>query len=337
MIPLQPLAVSDVLGGTFSAFGRHWKPLIGIAALVHGAALLLVGGAAALAFWGHVDTFHALERAGRNDSPVGSEVTTLAVSFGLVAVLGAVCLLFATAVSHAASTVALQEAVLGRPTTFRGVWRRAVRRVPAVAGTLLIPALSLLVLMALFLTGYIALMLAYVEDVGGSAANWLAAVGVLGALLFVPVAVWLWVSFAFAPAIAVFESAGPMQALRRSARLVKGSWWRIFGISLLVYVMAWMASWLIQIPFSVLSIFSLIPSMAAVAPNAGEELTAVQVILSMSGYLLITLLGSFVSQIVVIFFPQLATGLLYVDQRIRRENLAPSLAEAAFGPPPPQH
>ncbi len=334
VIPLRPLDVGDVLGGTFAAFGRHWKPLIGIAAVVHAAALLLVGGAAALAFWGNVDTFDALERADRNGTAVASEVTSLAVSFGLVAVLGAVCLLFATAMTQAASAVALQEAVLGRPTTFREVWRRAVRRVPAVAGALLLPALAAAVLMVLLMIGYVGLMMAVVEDVGGSAANWLAAVGLLGGLLLVPVVVWLWVRFAFAPAVAVFESAGAMQALRRSARLVRGSWWRIFGISLLVYAMAWAASWLIQIPFSLLGMFSLVPSMAA-APTTGEEVSLVQMVLAVGGYVLIILVGSFVSQLVVVFFPQLATGLLYVDQRIRREHLAPALAEAAYGPPPP--
>ncbi|MFJ2742081.1 hypothetical protein ACIO3O_20750 [Streptomyces sp. NPDC087440] len=337
MIPLHPLAVSDVLGGTFSAFGRHWKPLIGTAVLSYGAALLVTAGAVALGIWAHLDTFDALERADRADdnAALASEVISLAVGFGLVAVVGMVCMMFATAMTQAASPAALQEAVLGRPTTFGVVWRRAISRAPAVLGTLALPWLAAFLVMALFTTGYVALMVAAVEHQGGDLAKILAGVGLGLGLLLVPLMIWLWVLFSLAPSVAVFEAAGPMQALRRSARLVKGSWWRIFGISLLVYAMAMVASSLIQVPFSFLGLFSMIPGLGLTS-QVGEDAAVVQVFLSMGGYLLFTLLGSFVSQIVTTFFPQLAIGLLYVDQRIRRENLAPSLAEAAYGPPP-QH
>ncbi|MCX5201980.1 hypothetical protein OG897_11020 [Streptomyces sp. NBC_00237] len=338
VIPLRPLALSDILNGTFSAFGRYWKPLLGTAVLAYGAALLVTGAAVAIGIWANQDTFHAAEAADRanDDAALASELIALAVGFGVVAVVGMVCMLLATAVTQAASPAVLQEAVLGRPATFGVVWRRAVNRAPAVIGVLLIPWLVGFLMVALLMTGYVALMLSVVEHQGGGLANVLAGVGLITGLLLMPVAIWLWTLFSLAPAVAVFESASPMRALRRSARLVKGSWWRIFGITLLVYAMAMVAGSIIQVPFSFLGMFSMIPSFG-LTTQADESTAVVQVFLSVGGYVLITLLGSFVSQIITTFFPQLSTGLLYVDQRIRRENLAPALAEAAHLPPPPPY
>ncbi|MEU8888355.1 hypothetical protein [Streptomyces sp. NPDC048442] len=336
VIPLRPLGVSDILNGTFAAFGRHWKQLVGIAALAYGAALLVTCGAVALAISRLTGEFRAIESALRasDESRLPDPLITIGWTFGAAAAVGMLSLLLATALTQAASPAALQEAVLGRPTTFGAVWSRAVRRLPAVLGALLLPWLAGLLVMGLLMTGYVALMIALVEQGGGEAAGVLAAVGIGGGLLLVPVTIWLWVLFSLAPTVAVFESAGPVQALRRSARLVKGSWWRILGITLLVMAMAMVASSLIQIPFSFLGMFSMVPSIGYTGSN---EAAALQALTSAGTYLLITMLGSFVSQIVVAFFPQLTTGLLYVDQRIRRENLAEALAEASHIPPQRQY
>jgi hypothetical protein len=53
----------------------------------------------------------------------------------------------------------------------------------------------------------------------------------------------------------------------------------------------------------------------------------------MSGYIAFVLLGQLIGQLVSATFPLLVTGLLYVDRRMRTENLGPVLAEAATVPP----
>jgi hypothetical protein len=334
VIPLRPLTVSDILGGTFAAFGRHWKQLIGTAAVVYGLALLITGGAVAVAIDSVTDEFHVIEQSIRANEahPPWDAFRSIGLTFGVVALVGLVCLLLATAMTQAASPAALQEAVLGRRTTFGAIWSRSVRRLPSVLGVLLVPWLISFAVMALLVTGYVALMFTLLDRGSNDLASTLTGVGLLGALLLGPVAIWLWVLFSLAPAVAVFETAGPMRALRRSAQLVRGSWWRIFGITMLVMAMAMVASWFIQVPFGFLGMFSMFPGLDF-DPGASDEAQAIQLMLSMGGYLLITMLGGFVSQILVTFFPQLATGLLYVDQRIRRENLAPALADAAQVPP----
>lgn len=110
---------------------------------------------------------------------------------------------------------------------------------------------------------------------------------------------------------------------------MRGDWWRIFGISLLAMVMAAVASYIIQLPFSILGMF---PGMIGME-SLGSDPNPTAVIVAMSGYLVVSLLGQLVGQLVSATFPQLVTGLLYVDRRMRNENLGPVLAEAAAVPP----
>ena len=56
-------------------------------------------------------------------------------------------------------------------------------------------------------------------------------------LLCLPVAIWLAVRWSVAVPALLAESIGPIQALGRSWRLTRGSWWRLFGILLLLYLL----------------------------------------------------------------------------------------------------
>jgi hypothetical protein len=59
----------------------------------------------------------------------------------------------------------------------------------------------------------------------------LAAIGVVtGTLLFFVPGVWLAVRWYFIPQAVVLDGARGVAALRRSAALVNGTWWRVFGI-----------------------------------------------------------------------------------------------------------
>ncbi|MFI6081851.1 hypothetical protein ACIBBB_12875 [Streptomyces sp. NPDC051217] len=51
---------------------------------------------------------------------------------------------------------------------------------------------------------------------------------------------------AAAPAAVVIESRGPVDALHRSVELVRGSWWRVCGISLPAFVIASIAGMVLQ-------------------------------------------------------------------------------------------
>ncbi|MFE4216343.1 hypothetical protein [Streptomyces sp. NPDC056844] len=338
VIPLAPLKLGDVLGGAFSTMGRYWKQLFGLAAALYGGAALLMGAAVAVAYSavsGHLDHVISLDY---DESASSTDIVPLVVAGGVLALLGIVTMAIVSGLMYAAVPAVLQEAVLGRPAAFAAVWRKAWAHVAPVIGALILTALVATVPVLLVMAAFIGVIISVLTmDSGGGAAT-AVTLGILGALVTGPLAAWIWIKVCLAPAAVVFEGRGPVAALRRSAELVRGDWWRIFGITLLAALIAGAAGYVIQIPFSVLGLF---PGMIGTA-SLEEDPSPTAVIVAMSGYMVATLLGQLVSQIISTTFPQLVTGLLYVDRRMRTENLGPALAEAAGvpaqgGPMPPPY
>lgn len=329
VIPLAPLRLGDVLNGAFSTMGKYWKQLFGMGVALYGGAALLMAAAVAIAYSAVADPLDRLVSLSYEEEPASSDIVSLVTAVGVLAVLGIITMMIVSGLMYAAVPAVLQEAVLGRPVGFSTVWRRAWSNLAPVIGTLILTALIMVVPMALIMTAFFGVIIAVISldsGSGGSAAA--ITIGVLGALATGPLAVWLWVKFCLAPAVVVFEGQRPVAALRRSAQLVRGDWWRIFGIMLLVYVMAGAAGYFIQLPFSVLGMF---PGMIG-ASSLGDDPSPTAIMVAMGGYFVASLLGQMISQIISTTFPQLVTGLLYVDRRIRTEDLGPVLAEAAGVP-----
>ncbi|MFF9686444.1 hypothetical protein [Streptomyces sp. NPDC014623] len=328
VIPLAPLRLGDVLGGAFSTMGRYGKQLFGLAAALYGGAALLMAAAVAAAYSavsGHLERVVSLDYG---EGASSSDVVPLVLAGCLLALLGIAAMAIVSGLMYAAVPTVLQEAVLGRPITLATVWRRAWTRVVPVIGTLILTALFALVPVVLLMAAFVAVIISLVTMDSDGGAGVAITLGVLGALLTGPLAVWLWIKVCLAPAAVVFEGQRPVAALRRSSQLVRGDWWRIFGIMLLAGLMAGVAGYVIQMPFSILGLF---PGMIGTA-SLDEDPSPAAVMVAMSGYLIATLLGQLISQIISTTFPQLVTGLLYVDRRIRTENLGPVLAEAAGVP-----
>lgn len=339
VIPLAPLRVSDMLSGAFSTLGRYWKPLIGIALTLFGAATLVMIAAlvvAASAVATHWDEL----TSDSPGSPDAAELVPLGIAFGVLMIVGLIIYMLASAVVQAAVPVVLQEAVLGRPLRFGEVWRRAWSRVWSIIGTVFLTGLIMIVPMALFLAGFTGLMIYTISLGDEDGVVPLIVTGLVGVLIVGPVAVWLWVRFSLAPTVVVFEQQRPVAALRRSAQLVRGTWWRVFGVGLLAYTLASMMGFMIQMPFQMAGA---LPGMFDPADLDADPSNGT-IIAVIGSVMLLSFLSQMISQLITAIFPPLVVGLLYVDLRMRTENLGPVLAEAAattlpeqYGPPPPAH
>lgn len=58
-------------------------------------------------------------------------------------------------------------------------------------------------------------------------------IGILASLpllIVLPLAIFVWVRWGVADVIVALEPVGPLEAFRKSWRLVRGSWWHVFGI-----------------------------------------------------------------------------------------------------------
>ncbi|GGY56487.1 DUF7847 domain-containing protein [Streptomyces omiyaensis] len=328
VIPLAPLDLNHVLGGAFAAYRRHWKVLLGITLVSYALAALLIAGVVTAAWaglsdrWAHTSTAEDVSL---------SDLTPLFTLLGAIWLACSVGLLLATALLHSAVAVVVQEAVLGRRVGFGTVWRRAWSRLGPVLGAVLLSAVAAVVPALLLMAGFFLLLAAMVASIGaddGSGAGW-AVTGVLFLLLALaatPPALWLWVRFSLAPTAAVVESAGTLTALRRSAQLVRGAWWRIFGYTLVMLVIV------AGVTFVVQTAVSLVTQASLFAAPLTQHATPGTIFFSTGTAAVVSTLLMLLTQAVLGPLQPLASGLLYVDQRIRRENLAPVLARAAGRP-----
>jgi hypothetical protein len=121
-------------------------------------------------------------------------------------VVGAIGVLIAAVLVTAMVAATLDELDAGRRPRERDAYRFVRGRLGMLAGTVVREVLAVLVLL----------------------------VTVVG----IPVAAYLLVRWAFATQAAVIEKLPPRRALQRSAELVHGRWWRIFGITATVNVLA---------------------------------------------------------------------------------------------------
>lgn len=78
-------------------------------------------------------------------------------------------------------------------------------------------------------------------------------VAILGGFLMVVaffVALWLGVRLSLLYPVLIVEGVGPVDALRRSYRLVKGRWWRVFGTMLLAALVTGIVAQIAALPFA---------------------------------------------------------------------------------------
>jgi hypothetical protein len=235
---------------------------------------------AALYLWAQSALFTPSARANMtqfNDPRAVLVLLALALlhSLGLVVLMGA-------------ATRYVSERVLSRAVTFRSAWAPALRRAPALAATAVL------------------LLLAAMAPVAASALVELVAspLGALSIFLTLPLAIHIGIRVSMAPQVLILEGAGPVQALRRSWRLLRGSVWRTVGLMALVFLVLLGVGEGLVIVLELLLIY--LPSALGVHISADALLPLQSVITSAANVLTLPL------------YPAAFT-LFYYDLRVRRE------------------
>jgi hypothetical protein len=218
---------------------------------------------------------------GRIDGLAGSMVS------GLLSMVIAV--VFPAVLSGLLFTV-LSRAVLGQQIGVREAWRAVAQRLPGLIGLTALVGLAVGAIVAVpFAVGLV-----------GSATGSPWAI-LLAALLFFVAAVgaaYLTVVWLLAPVAYALEPIGVTAALGRSRQLVRGDWWRTFAILLL-------SGLIVVIPAIIIR--GLFGAITLEAPDAATMVRA-----AIASLLVTTFASPFIAGIM---------GLLYVDQRIRKERL----------------
>lgn len=308
VIPLRPLGVGEILDGAVTTIRRNPAAMLGLSAVVAVVSQVLVLGASWL-FLSDIATADQLSSAATPDElldAVSSSVAPFLVS-AFVTWVGTV---FVTGVL----TVVVGRAVLGENLTAGQAWNAAKGRLLRLLGlTFVYTVIWLGALIVIFVASALAGLLG--SDV-------VVPLMVIGAVAAIPVGVWLYVRYALAGPSLMLETTdtgnggarplGITGAFRRSAQLVRGSWWRVFGILVLVNVIVWIITQVVAVPFN-------IPTLVGGGLNDNTSF----------GALAISSLGGIVAGTITAPFSAAATALLYIDRRIRREGLDLELARAA--------
>ncbi|GAA2514198.1 hypothetical protein [Streptomyces gobitricini] len=309
VIPLRPLGVGEILDGAVSTLRAHWRTVLAITLTV--SVITQIGDILFQRFL--VPAPPQLSADATPEEALQQSVESLKAS--LIS-LGPTTLLtlIGTFITTALLTVVISRAVLGRPVTLSDAWREARPRLPQLLGlTLLLPVLSAALMAIGLLPGLL---------IDGSPADVL--VTALGGVAAVAVILWLLVRFSLSYSVLMLERQGVIASLKRSAKLVQGAWWRIFGILTLTMLMMFIISMMIAVPFTVIAFAvdgsGLSGLFAGTTPQFGLV------------FLIITGIGAVIAASITYPISSGVSVLLYIDQRIRREALDLELARAAGVP-----
>ncbi|MFD3500078.1 glycerophosphoryl diester phosphodiesterase membrane domain-containing protein [Streptomyces sp. NPDC058678] len=308
VIPLRPLGVGEILDGAVSTMRTYWRTVLGISltvAIVTEIVVILLQGLVLN------DTTDA--EALNDPSATLSEVTRAMGDAMLGSAVVFAITLIGTVMATALLTTVTSRAVLGRPVTTGEAWRDARPQVMKLLGLIL---LLMLITVGIVLVGVLPGILVAVSGAAGPGA----AIAVLGGLGAGLVAVWLMIRFSLASPALMLEKQGIVKSMSRSGKLVRGSWWRVFGIQFLAAIIANIVAAIVVIPFTFLA-----------AAFSGDGVTGFMEGTGGLGwtFLIISGIGSVIGSMITFPITAGVTVLLYIDQRIRREALDLELARAA--------
>ncbi|MFB9376609.1 glycerophosphoryl diester phosphodiesterase membrane domain-containing protein [Kineococcus gynurae] len=318
IVPLRPLTLGDIWDGAFRAFRFNPKVMAGVSAVV-AVVSSVVSAAATYAFT--LDFVGLMSRLETDPTAVdGFDDVSGLLTQGLPAVLGSwLVQVVALLVLNGLLILAVSRAVLGQSIGVGEVWRLTRRRLLALVGlSLVVGTVPTLVGIVTLAPGIAVLVLG--GDSGAGLATGIGLV-VLGLLGWLVVGVWLWVRWGLAAPALLLEKLGVGGALRRSAALVRGSFWRVLGILLLTAVVVYFVIMAVSLPFSLLGSLFTGLDMSGAVPSSGafflQTLTAT--------------VGSIIGTTLAMPFAAATTALVYIDLRIRREGLDVELHRAAGG------
>ncbi|MET0133440.1 MAG: hypothetical protein ABW215_07590 [Kibdelosporangium sp.] len=285
VIPLRPLGLGEILDGAITAMRTYPKQMLGVSAIVSAISNLLIFGL----------ILYLVNGTGLlygNLPPLATEediaFENLRITL-ILAIPSVVITVLAGMFLSGVLTIVMGKAVLGQPITTGEAWRRLRPRFGALIG------LSLL---------YTLIVLA-------------------GSLALVIPGVWLYVLFSLASTALILEGTGLGKAFGRSKDLVRGAWWRTFGILVLAGVIGTVVGYIVEIPFNL--------------ANGGlNQVTGTGPAPSFEVAMLLTAVAGIIAQTFTLPFSSGVTTLIYLDRRMRREGLDIELArQAGVAPPPP--
>ncbi|MFK0099455.1 glycerophosphoryl diester phosphodiesterase membrane domain-containing protein [Streptomyces sp. NPDC091040] len=305
VIPLRPLGIGEILDGAVSTMRAHWRTVLGITlavSVIAQAAILLI------------QRFLLPDPPSVDKNATGSEAlrqATESLRYSLLDLAPPLMVsMLATIFTTSVLTVVISRSVLGRPVTLSEAWAEArPRLLPLLGLTLLLAVMGGAIMTAGILPGFL------IGDTAGAGLTF------LGLLAATALFLWLSVRFSLAAPALMLERQPIATSLRRSAKLVRGAWWRTFGVLALTALLTLIVGLVVGIPFGLLAVGADDGSLSSFVSGEGADFGW--------PFLIISAIGDVVAATITYPLSAGVMALLYVDQRIRREALDLDLAKAA--------
>ncbi|HEY8318542.1 MAG TPA: hypothetical protein VIG76_06895 [Amnibacterium sp.] len=315
LIPLHPLSFGELLGASFGVLRYNTRATVLPTLLIN-----VIQVVVSLGLFGVIG-FSAYDRISHaSDANRGAIIAGSIAEGALGGLVIAAISVFGTAILQGMLVLVVARGALGERPRAGEALRRAMRSFwPLVGFGVLVAAVEIVAILVLVLL---------VVGVAGAGSVGLALailIGVLGGLGYLVAAGFLIVKLATVPSAIVLERLGVFAAIGRSWTLLRGAFWKTFGIFALLLVIIYFASQLVSVPFSFLG--TAIGGL--LFPDAGsgstDPTTAIPV-------LLITTVPAAILSTIVQGIGQIAQvsafALVYLDRRIRREGLDLDLQRA---------
>ena len=320
IIPLRPLTLTDLFSGSFSALRKNPSVLFGFTIIVMTVVALLSLAGTMLPLFSFTslmsnDLDPQASSKALLDSAYLSVVSTIV---GYIALLAGSFL--AGTVLDGVLSVAVSQLVIGKKITFKQSWALVKPRLWSMLGASFLSMLAvgspLLVLVILF-------FMSLYSWPGSDAFFSLFGLLLALALPVVLVSYVISIRFLYTPICAVLEEKGPIEAVKRSWALTSGSFWVTLGRVILInVVVGFIAGMIVQI----IGIIAVIVMFTILGDPSSPSNVWSTIIL----YGVISALQMLAYSLVVPILAAYQT-LMYVDEKIRKENFAPLLAHASQG------
>lgn len=311
LIPLRPLDFGTIFGTTFRVLRRNPRPVFGVGVGLTTLVTFIAGGVTTVVSLIGIDR---ITRAAPEDAE--------AIGLGTIALILVSALLTAAlsvvvgAILQGVIAIEVSSAALGERLTFRQMWARGKGRWGALIGWSLLltgALIAAIVIIVAIVIGMVA-----VGDVAGIVGGVI--VGLVGGIGMTVLAAWLWTKLVFVSHAVMLERLPLREAISRSWSLMRGRFWRSFGILLLMNVVVQTAASIVTAPISLAAGF------ASVLINpTGDIATDSSMLIGLN--LLSLVIGAIVGAVGAVLLAAAAT-LLYVDARMRDEGLDLDLQRA---------
>jgi Membrane domain of glycerophosphoryl diester phosphodiesterase len=315
-VPLRPLTVGDMLSGAFTLIRRNPVSTLGLAAIIQTLAAI----ATTFLSLGEQHLLRSFQNRLKRDQvaapgQVGHDALHFFASFVPYLVVTVAIALIVQSVLTGMLTGVFGRGLLGHKISIGQAWT-----VSRAFWVLVVSVLVILITLASpFLLALIVVGLALAKISAAAAI-----IGVLGGIALVPLTIWISVSLSLSIPVVVLEGVDPITAVRRSWRLVRGSWWRVFGILLLTGLIVFIVALVIQVPFTIAG------AVAAGHSGGGSFLAGLGTASAAPSALAIVIstVGGIVGTVCSRPVAAGVTVLLYADMRMRKEGMDLLLQQA---------